>query len=158
MSSTHRVRTEWRNQTGTFTYESYDRNHQWVFEGGQTLTASAAPEFRGDAALPNPEEALVGALSSCHMLSFLAIAARKRFIVESYLDHAEGIMEKNTQGRLAITTVWLRPEIHFGGERAPDEESIAAMHQRAHQECFIANSVHTEVRIESPLEAVAKTG
>ena len=112
--------------------------------------ASAAPEFLGRAELPNPEEALVAALSSCHMLTFLAVAARKRLVVNSYEDEAVGVMAKNEDGRLAVTRVVLRPRIVWGGERTPTAEEIARMHEISHRECFIANSVRTEVVVETP--------
>ncbi|MGH7291322.1 MAG: OsmC family protein, partial [Myxococcota bacterium] len=111
------------------------------------LDASAAPEYRGRADLPNPEEALVAALSSCHMLTFLAIAARRRFVVDSYTDDAVGHMEKNADGKLAITRVELHPRIVFSGEKQPNAEELARLHEVSHRECFVANSVKTEVSV-----------
>jgi len=145
--SEHRTRIRWARGDVPFTYESYDRTHRWRFAGGAELDASSAPEFRGRAELPNPEEALVAALSSCHMLTFLAIAARRRLVVESYEDDALGHMEKNDDGKLAITRVELRPRIVFSGEKRPTAEEIAHLHELAHRECFIANSVKTEVSV-----------
>ncbi|HKC51860.1 MAG TPA: OsmC family protein [Myxococcota bacterium] len=145
--SEHRARIHWARKGEAFTYESYARAHRWRFHGGAEVEASAAPEYRGDAALPNPEEALVAALSSCHMLTFLAIAARKRLTVESYEDDAVGHMEKNAEGKLAVTRVELRPRIVFSGERQPTPDEIAKLHESAHHGCFIANSVRTEVTV-----------
>lgn len=145
--SEHRTQVRWARGTEPFAYETYDRTHRWRFAGGTELDASAAPEYRGRAELPNPEEGLVAALSSCHMLTFLAIAARRRFTVESYSDDAVGHMEKNADGKLAITRVELRPRIVFSGEKRPDAEEISRMHELSHRECFIANSVNTEVSV-----------
>ena len=146
--SEHRATVAWRRDSDDFTYERYTRDHTWTFEGGTSVNASAAPTYFGSAARVDPEEALVAALSSCHMLTFLAIAAKKRLVVDSYRDAAVGFMEKNEDGRLAITRVVLRPEIVFSGE-APDGDALARLHHRAHEQCFIANSVRTEVTVES---------
>jgi organic hydroperoxide reductase OsmC/OhrA len=97
----------------------------------------------------DPESALVGALSSCHMLTFLAIACKKQFVVDHYRDEAVGFLEKNAKGKLAITRVVLRPKITFGGTTSPTPEQMATLHERAHAECFIANSVITEVTVEA---------
>jgi organic hydroperoxide reductase OsmC/OhrA len=145
--SEHRFDLRWQRGPGDFTYESYDRTHRWRFGGGVELDASSAPEYLGRAELPNPEEALIAALSSCHMLSFLAIAARQRFAVQSYADAAVGHLEKNAEGKLAITRVELRPNVTFSGEKQPTREQLARMHEQAHHVCFIANSVKTEVSV-----------
>jgi organic hydroperoxide reductase OsmC/OhrA len=148
MASKHEARLSWRRSTPTFTSDTYSRDHVVTFGGGSSLPSSAAPEYRGTAALANPEEMLVAALSSCHMLTFFAIAARDGFVVDSYDDAAEGVLDKNADGRLAVTRVVLRPRIVFGGETQPDAARIAKMHQAAHRGCFIANSVKTEVVVE----------
>jgi organic hydroperoxide reductase OsmC/OhrA len=145
--SEHRATVAWSRDTDDFTYESYTRDHTWAFEGGTVVPASAATAYLGSAECVDPEEALVAALSSCHMLTFLAIAAKKRWVVDSYRDAAVGFMEKNAEGRLAITRVVLRPEIAFAGD-APDEAALARLHHLAHEQCFIANSVRTEVTVE----------
>jgi organic hydroperoxide reductase OsmC/OhrA len=145
--SEHRARIQWARSGKAFTYETYPRQHRWRFGGGAELDASSAPEYLGDAALPNPEEALVAAISSCHMLTFLAVAARKRFAVDSYEDDAVGHMEKNEDGKLAVTRCELRPRIVFSGERRPTPDEIAKLHESAHHACFIANSVRTEVTV-----------
>lgn len=147
--SEHRAQVRWARGAVAFDYESYDRTHRWRFAGGSELDASAAPEYRGSAELPNPEEALVAALSSCHMLTFLALAARRRFVVDGYEDDAVGHMEKNADGRLAVTRVELRPRVTFSGEKRPTPEQLSSLHEAAHRECFIANSVKTEVSVVS---------
>jgi organic hydroperoxide reductase OsmC/OhrA len=147
--SEHRAQISWQRGGVDFGYETYSRDHDWRFGAGPSLRASAAPEYRGSAALPNPEEALVAALSSCHMLTFLAIAARKGLTVDAYDDEAVGHLEKNAEGRLAVTRVVLRPRVRFAGA-APDAATLAALHESAHRGCFIANSVKTDVRVEPP--------
>jgi organic hydroperoxide reductase OsmC/OhrA len=149
--SEHKASVSWARDGRAFTYEEYPRIHRWRFGGGVELNGSSAPEYLGDASLPNPEEALVMALSSCHMLSFLAIAARKRLTVDSYEDEAVGHMEKNAEGKLAVTRCELRPRVVFSGANRPSKEDLLKLHERAHQVCFIANSVKTEVTVH-PLD------
>jgi organic hydroperoxide reductase OsmC/OhrA len=145
--SEHVVDISWSRGERKFSYQSYSRDHTWTFDGGDTVTASANPAYMGSEAAVDPEEAFVAALSSCHMLTFLAIASRKRIVVDSYDDHAIGHMEKNDAGRLAITRVVLQPEIGFAGDE-PGPRTVMEMHHLAHEQCFIANSVTTEVIIE----------
>jgi organic hydroperoxide reductase OsmC/OhrA len=147
--SEHKVTLEWKRETDSFSYETYNRDHVLVFEGGIRVPASAAPAYRGNSAHVNPEDALVAALSSCHMLTFLAVAAKKQLVVDRYSDHAVGVLEKNQKGKLAITRVILHPRIVFGGSISPTQEQITALHERAHSECFIANSVTTDVTVEA---------
>ena len=143
----HSARITWARGERAFSYEEYGREHRVEYGGGVAHSLSAAAEYRGDAALPNPEELLVAALSSCHMLTFLAICARKKIVVESYDDEASGILERPTGKRMQVTTVVLRPRIEFASA-APDEATVAALHRQAHEGCFIASSVTTEVRVE----------
>ena len=110
------------------------------------MEATAAPAYLGNPEMVDPEEAFVAALSSCHMLTFLAIACKKKFLLDEYVDDAVGHMEKNEQGKLAVTRVVLRPEIRFGGAK-PSAEEIARLHELAHENCFIANSVRTAITI-----------
>ena len=145
----HKATIRWERGGVEFTYPTYSRDHTWTFEGGIEVAASSAPDFLGKPERANPEEALVAAISSCHMLTFLAIAARRRLVVDRYRDAAVGFLEKNEAGKLAVTRVVLRPEISFSGE-APDAEALARLHEVAHRECFIANSVRTEIRVEAP--------
>src|SRR5258708_36145633 len=104
----HHATILWRRSSETFTYDTYNRAHEWRFQG-VTVPASAAPDFRGDPTMVNPEEAFVAALSSCHMLTFLALAAKRRFSLDSYSDEAVGNLETNEKGQLAITRAVLRP-------------------------------------------------
>jgi len=147
--STHEATVSWKLETDSFTYDTYNRGHDWTFGSGERLRASAALEYLGDQGAVNPEEAFVVALSSCHMLTFLAVAARRKLVVESYKDHAVGVLEKNADGRLAITRVTLRPRVVFSGDQ-PDRAALATLHEQAHKGCFIATSVKTEVTIEPP--------
>lgn len=140
----HRASVTWRRESETFDYPSYNRSHYWRFESGITLPASAAPRFLGTPDCVDPEEAFVAAISSCHMLTFLAICSRKRILVDAYTDNAVGFMEENAQGKLAITRVHLAPDIRFG-PNPPTQEAIRKIHRLSHQECFIANSVSTEI-------------
>lgn len=144
--SEHRATVSWERTTEDFTYETYPRAHTWEFDGGVVVPASAAPGYAGDPDRVDPEEAFVAALSSCHMLTFLALAARKRLVVDRYRDVAVGEMEKNADGKLAITRVVLRPEVTFQEPPAPDV--VEQMHHKAHEHCFIANSVKTDVVVE----------
>ena len=145
----HKITLEWKRETESFTYDSYNRDHVWVFDGGARVPASAAPAYRGNPAQVNPEDALVAALSSCHMLTFLAVAAKKKFVVDRYSDHAVGFLEKNANGKLAVTRVILRPKVTFGGATQPTPEQLTSLHEEAHNGCFIANSVTTDVTVEA---------
>ena len=146
--SEHDVMIDWKRETPDFAYESYNRDHDWHFDGGITVRGSASPAYQGGASCIDPEEAFVASLSSCHMLTFLAIAARKRYIVDSYRDQAVGILAKNEAGNLAITKVTLRPEVRFGGEKRPTTDELIRLHDQAHHACFIASSVKTDVVVE----------
>lgn len=147
--SEHRATILWKRNSRDFSYDAYSRDHSWEFENGIKIDASAAPDYLGVPENIDPEEAYVAALSSCHMLTFLAIAARRRLIVDSYTDSAVGYLEKNSAGKLAVTRVILRPRISFSEGTAPSAENLEKLHHLAHAECFIANSVHTAISIES---------
>lgn len=146
--SEHRATISWKRRTDDFSYDVYNRSHTWTFDNGTELAASAAPAFRGDEDRIDPEEAFVASVSACHMLTFLALASRKRFVVDSYTDRATGRLEKNDAGRLAITSVTLRPQVEFGGERKPSGEQLDRLHHQAHEHCYIANSVKTSITVE----------
>ena len=146
--SEHRVHVSWERKGIDFTYEAYPRDHEWRFEGGVRVPASSAPAFRGNPERVDPEAAFVAALSSCHMLTFLALASRKRLVVDAYEDEAIGSLAKNEAGKLAMTRVVLRPRVVFAGP-PPAPEAIADLHERAHRECFLANSVRTHVEVAS---------
>ncbi|MCL6462871.1 MAG: OsmC family protein [Flavobacterium micromati] len=146
--SEHKVAISWKNDSADFSYKNYDRTHSWKFGGGNVLTASAAPEYLGKKEFVNPEEAFAASLASCHMLTFLALASMKKYTILFYEDNAVAILEKNEKSRMAITKLYLRPKITFTGDNIPDETIINEIHHRAHMECFIANSVLTEIIIE----------
>lgn len=154
--SEHTATIAWRRETPEFAYESYNRDHDWIFDAGVTVRASAAPGYLGSASCVDPEEAFVASVSSCHMLTFLAIAAKKKYVVDAYTDHALGILDKDAAGRLAVTRVTLRPRVVFGGDHVPGHEELSQLHDRAHHACFIANSVKTEVVVE-PQESLGVT-
>jgi organic hydroperoxide reductase OsmC/OhrA len=153
--SEHAAKIAWSRGDRAFTYETYSRDHSWSFDGGVVVPATAAPAFLGNPALVDPEEAFVAAVASCHMLTFLAIAARRRFVVERYEDAATGFMEKNEAGKLAVTRVTLRPAVQFT-EPGPSPEELARLHQLAHENCFIANSVRTAISVEPPLGEIGE--
>ena len=140
-----------RSGDGDFAKGQYSRAHEWAFDGGAVVPAGPSPhvvpEPWGNPAGVDPEEAFVASLSSCHMLFFLDFARRGGWTVESYLDEAEGVMEKRGDGKIAITRVTLRPRIEWSGD-APDETAIADLHHRAHEACFIASSVTSEVVVD----------
>ena len=139
----HRITLQWTDGGKPFTYETYPREHTITYKTGQQVVTSAAPAYRGDGIHADPEDLLVAALSSCHMLSFLAIAAKKRLTVKSYQDDAVGFLE-NDGGKLWITKVILRPKI----DGNIDAATLEQMHRLAHEQCFIANSVKTQVSVE----------
>jgi organic hydroperoxide reductase OsmC/OhrA len=144
--ASHKVSIEWTPGETEFKPGAYTQDHRWDFEGGESLLATAAPAYRGNPDRVDPEQAFTAALSACHMLTFLALAAAKGLVVESYRDDAEGFISKNEQGRMAMTRVILRPRIEF--TETPDAEMMAGLHERAHKMCFIANSVTCPVDIE----------
>jgi organic hydroperoxide reductase OsmC/OhrA len=146
--SEHVATVDWKRETPDFAYENYNRDHDWFFDAGVTLRASANPAYLGNESCVDPEEAFVASLASCHMLTFLAIVARKRYVVDGYHDKAVGILAKTAAGSLAITRVTLMPEVRFGGEKVPSPEELRQLHVLAHHACFIANSVKTEVVVE----------
>jgi len=143
----------WRRGAQPFTDQRYSRLHQWMFDGGLQIPASSSPLSvplpMSDPAAVDPEEALVAAVSSCHMLFFLSIAAQRGFTVDDYRDQAIGIMDKNADGKLAMTSITLRPAIAFGGGRRPQRAELDAIHHAAHQRCYIANSIKADVAIEA---------
>ncbi len=146
--SEHRASVVWKRTSADFTYDTYNRAHEVRYKSDAIVVpSSSAPEFRGDADRVDPEEAFVASLSACHMLTFLAICARKRITVESYEDDAVGYLEKDG-GTLWITRVTLRPRVRFAAESRVDERTLADIHHKSHEECFIANSVKTDVTVE----------
>ena len=142
----------WERGEQHFLSNRYSRRHLIRFDGGAVLAGSSSPHVVplpwSDASAVDPEEAFVASLSSCHMLWFLSIAAKRGVCVDRYADAAEGVMARNAERRMAMTVVTRRPAVWFSGERLPNAGDIAAMHHEAHEECFIANSVKTDVRCE----------
>ncbi|NEO85636.1 MAG: OsmC family protein [Spirulina sp. SIO3F2] len=149
----HIATVQWQRNQAKFVDNQYSRQHTWLFDGGLAVPASASPHLvpvpYAEPVSIDPEEAFIAALSSCHMLWFLSIAAQQKFVVEQYRDEAIGSMGKNAEGKLAITQVCLRPLVLFEGDRQPTPEQLEALHQDAHHRCFLANSVKTEITIET---------
>jgi len=153
----YRARVQWERGAAVFTDRRYSRAHRWHFDGGIDVPASSSPHvvrvpFSDEHAV-DPEEALVAALSSCHMLTFLYFAAKQGFVVDSYTDEAVGEMARNDRGKLYLAKATLHPRISFTGPKQPSAAELADLHHHAHEECYIANSVLTEVVIEPPAAA-----
>ncbi len=150
----HQVRIAWTRGEAAFVDARYSRAHEWVFDGGARVPASSSPFVvpppLSDPARVDPEEALVAAASSCHMLWFLSIAAGKGFVVDAYVDDAVGIMGRNPLGKVAMTRIVLRPEITFLGQ-APTARQLRELHEASHDCCMIANSLTTEIVVEEPV-------
>ena len=143
---------DWQRGEQDFAGQRYSRAHAWRFDGGLTVPASSSPHSvplpLSDPAAVDPEEALVASVSSCHMLFFLSIAAQRGFVVDSYVDHALGVMEKNSEGKLALTRIALAPAIAFSGPQQPGATELDAMHHAAHDKCYIANSIKADITIK----------
>jgi organic hydroperoxide reductase OsmC/OhrA len=146
------VRIRWSRGDEPFTDNRYSRGHSWLFDGGIEVPASSSPHVvrvpMSVEAAVDPEEAFIASISSCHMLWFLSIAAGKGFRVDEYLDDAVGLMGKNAAGKTAVIRVTLRPRVSFSGDELPSRAQLDELHHKAHEECFIANSVTTEIRCE----------
>lgn len=142
----------WSRGDAAFVDRRYSRRHLLRFDGGIEVAGSSSPHVvplpYSAADAVDPEEAFVASLASCHMLWFLSLAAERGFVVDRYRDRAEGTMAKNAAGKLMMARVTLRPDVRFAGARRPDAAEVAALHRLAHEECFIANSVKTEVYCE----------
>jgi organic hydroperoxide reductase OsmC/OhrA len=156
MAHEYKATVTWKRPDGeAFTDLKFSRGHQWSFDGGVTVPGSSSPlsvkvpYSRADAV--DPEEALVAALSSCHMLTFLYFAAKGGYVVDSYVDDAVGVMTKNARGKLFVSKTTLRPRITFSGAKQPCAAQLDGLHNHAHEECYIANSVLTEVVVEAAI-------
>ena len=149
---TYTARITWRRDGAAFSGGRYSRAHEWSFDGGVTVPASASPRHvpapYSVVEAVDPEEAVIAAASSCHMLMFLWLAARRGLIVESYTDDASAALEKNQEGRLALGRITLRPQVRFGGDEPPTAEELTALHHEAHEECYVANSLKCDVVVE----------
>jgi organic hydroperoxide reductase OsmC/OhrA len=146
----HTATIRWvRENDANFLDNRYSRAHLWTFDGGAKIHASSSPHVvpvpMSESSAVDPEESFVASLSSCHMLWFLSIAAKRGFIVNEYLDKARGIMGKNSEGRVAITSVTLSPQVTFQGDNRPSPADIESMHHAAHDNCYIASSVKSEI-------------
>ena len=152
--SEHKASLKWRLAEGAdFLKGRYSREHSWTFDGGASVPASSSPSAVplpwSNPAHVDPEEAFVASLASCHMLTFLFLASRKGFAVQSYEDEAIGTLSKGDGGVMWVSTVVLRPRIRYGGDRKPTHEESEELHHKAHEQCFIANSVKTEVTVRA---------
>ncbi|MEX2579106.1 MAG: OsmC family protein [Verrucomicrobiales bacterium] len=144
--SEHKTTLTWQRGDKGFGYKEFPRAHQWKFpRSGQTLAASAAPDYLGDADRTDPEEAYTAALASCHMMTFLAVASMSGFVVDSYEDEAVGHLEKGENGKPWLARVAMDPKVAFSGDKQPAAEDLEKLHRKAHAECFLANSVKTEI-------------
>ena len=154
----YRASVKWTRGGATFTDQRYSRGHTWSFDGGVTVPASSSPLSvklpYSVAEAVDPEEAFVAALASCHMLTFLYVAAKQGFVVEDYTDDAVGEMSKNERGKFWVSKVILSPAIAFAGEKQPSPEQWDELHHLAHEECYIANSVKSEVIVQGAMSFV----
>lgn len=150
--SKHTAIIRWKNAGPDFLARRYSREHTLHFDGGAVVPGSPSPGIVpapwSNPAGVDPEEAFIAAVSACHMLWFLHVACDADFLVESYEDEAEGHMSRNEDGALWVSQIFLRPKIAWGGDKRPTEDEVAHLHHLAHKQCFIANSIKTEVRVE----------
>ncbi len=146
--SEHRARLSWKKTTPDFNYDTYDRSHEIVFEGGQEIGGSAAVEYKGKREKTNPEELLAASLASCHLLTFLAIASKSRLVVETYEDEAVAVLDKNAEGQTVVTTITLHPKVTFAGDPQPDSAKIRELHEKSGRNCMIENSLKSRVIVE----------
>jgi len=149
LMSEHKASVSWKRNNQNFLNNQYSRSHQWKFDGGIEIEASSSPlvvpfPLSNPSAI-DPEEAFVASISSCHMLWFLSIAAKRKYCVDSYSDDAIGVMEKNSNGYFYISKVLLKPQVYFSGSNQPNNDELLDLHEESHKNCFIANSVKTEI-------------
>jgi organic hydroperoxide reductase OsmC/OhrA len=149
----YEARITWNRSGAKFSDNRYSRGHEWSFDGGVTVKASSSPTVvpvpYSVVEAVDPEEALVASASSCHMLWFLSIAAKLGFVVDSYVDEAFGILDKNAEGKLLITCITLRPKVQFSADKLPTADELRSMHHSAHEQCFIANSLKSEIVVDA---------
>jgi len=150
--SSHVATIEWKRADAVFVDNRYSRAHQWQFDGGAVVPASSSPHVvrvpLSNPANVDPEEAFVASLSSCHMLWFLDIARSAGYVIDSYVDHATGHMLRGADGKSWIALVELMPAVAFSGAKIPDDAALQHLHHQAHEECFLARSVKSEIRIQ----------
>jgi organic hydroperoxide reductase OsmC/OhrA len=149
--SEHKAVVSWKNTGADFIKGKYSREHTWSFDGGVVMHASSSPSAvplpYSNPAYVDPEEAYVASISSCHMLTYLFLASKQGFVVDSYVDEAVGTMTKNESGRMWVNKVTLAPAIAYGGDKRPTTEQASQLHHAAHEQCFIANSIKTDVAV-----------
>lgn len=145
--SKFQVEIKWENTKSDFKFEEYSRDHSIKLGEGQKIKNSAAPEYYGSESATNPEELLAAALGSCHMLTFFAIASKSGYVIESYYDTAVALLGKNDSQKICVTEIQLSPTIVFSSEKRPNSEELQKMHEKAHRNCFIAQSINTKVTI-----------
>jgi len=146
--SQHDVTVVWTKETESFAYKDYNREHDWIFSEKEQVRVSSAPQFLGNPDCADPEQGFVASLSSCHLLFFLAFCAKKRIEVKQYKDEAYGILEENEEGKMVISKVVLRPKVIFAEGQEPSREQLQKLHHSAHDKCFLANSIKSEMSIE----------
>lgn len=146
--STFEINLLWSKKTDQeYKYEIFDRNHSIYFGGNQTLINSASPEFYGSKEATNPEELLAASLASCHMMTFLAITSKSGYVVEQYKCRAVAKLGKNEQGKMAVLEIDLYPQVNFSGTKIPDEAQLKSLHEKSHNNCFIAQSIKSKINI-----------
>jgi organic hydroperoxide reductase OsmC/OhrA len=149
--SEYKAIIRWQRRNADFLNGKYSREHTWTFDGGLTVPASSSPAIVptpfSNPAYVDPEETFVASVSSCHMLTFLYLAGKRGFQIDSYQDEAIGLMSKNEKGALWISLITLQPKISYSGEKSPTPADEEQIHHLAHEQCFIANSIKTEVRV-----------
>lgn len=146
----------WKRHDLPFNAKSYDRTHQIAFGGGLSIDASSAPEFLGKAELPNPEELFTASISSCFMLTFLYWAAMKGLVIDEYSAEAVGTLAKNTEGKMAVTEVILKPSVTFHENKNPEPSLLEELFKKAHENCFISSSVKTKVSVQAKTPATVQ--
>ena len=145
--SQHHSKIEWQRAAHPTEADTFSRNHVATLNGGQTLKLSSAAVYKGDPDAADPEQRLLTALASCHMLTFLAVAEVKGFLVERYVDNPVAHLEKNAEGRMAVTRMELSPQVSFSGDKQPDAEALDKLHASAHRNCFIGQSITSQVTV-----------
>jgi organic hydroperoxide reductase OsmC/OhrA len=152
--SNYKAVIRWKSSGPDFLKGQYSRDHTWTFDGGFVVPASASPSVVptpwSNPANVDPEEALVAAVSSCHMLTFIYLAGKAQFQVDSYEDEAVGVMSKNEKGIPWVSAITLHPKIAYGGTKQPTQAEVDALHDKAHEQCYVAASIRTHVSVASP--------
>jgi organic hydroperoxide reductase OsmC/OhrA len=151
----YKIRIDWNRHDTPFNAKTFERTHTIHFDHGFSFQASSAPEFAGNAELPNPESLFTASLSSCLMLSFLYVAAQKGLVIDEYTALAIGTLAKNAEGKLAMTEIELQPKVSFSQNKSPSPEELEQLFKKAHDMCFISSSIKTKVTIKA--ESVAET-